>query len=240
MKRFHFEFRETIATVMAENDALYHAAKDGMMRARHEVERCIAADPFFLSTFSPYRPSEGGRTIQRMVSAGESAGVGPMASVAGAIAWAGLEAMMEAGATGGTIDNGGDIALLPDRGMSIGIYAGNSPLSGKFAFFMPPSHEIVAVCTSSATVGHSISLGIADAVTVFGSNPAAADAWATAICNALTPEDLGIFDRLEGSAAAAGDVNGVFAIFGDLAIRWGSIPRMKPARVDPDLITRGM
>ena len=35
---------------------------------------------------------------------------GPMAAVAGAIAWAGVEAMQEAGASFGVIDNGGDIA----------------------------------------------------------------------------------------------------------------------------------
>ena len=44
-----------------------------------------------------------------------------MASVAGAIAWAGVEAMVDAGALFGVIDNGGDIALISDRSIRVGV-----------------------------------------------------------------------------------------------------------------------
>ena len=79
------------------------------------LEAHIARDPFFLSTFDPYTPDSNEQIILRMAHATRKAGVGPMAAVAGAIAWAGVEAMVDAGAVFGVIDNGGDIALLSDR-----------------------------------------------------------------------------------------------------------------------------
>ena len=169
-----------------------------------------------------------------MAEAGRRAGVGPMAAVAGAIAWSGVEAMAEAGARFGVIDNGGDIALVTDREIRIGIHAGGSPLSDRFAFLLPAGDGIRGVCTSSATVGPSVSLGIADAVTVFSPNVASADAWATAICNELRPESRAVLARLGGS-----DITAVVAILGEEVITWGAPPPMVPARVDPDIITRG-
>src|SRR5690554_5406441 len=166
MIREHFEFRQTIATILADEPGHVEAAKSGMMAARQEVERQIATDPYFSATLEPYTPEAPGRTVGRMARAAEEAGVGPMAAVAGAIAWAGVEAMVEAGASFGLVDNGGDIALVSDREVKIGVFAGASPLSGRIAFLLPPQEGILGICTSSATVGPSISFGIADAVTV--------------------------------------------------------------------------
>jgi ApbE superfamily uncharacterized protein (UPF0280 family) len=154
--------------------------------------------------------------------------------VAGAIAWAGVEAMERAGARFGVIDNGGDIALVTDRELRVGLHAGASPLSDRFAFLIPPGGGIGGICTSSATVGPSVSLGVADAVTVFSPNVASADAWATALCNELRPEDRGVLRRLDGT-----DVTGVVAILGEVIVRWGDPPALVPAKVDPDIITRG-
>jgi ApbE superfamily uncharacterized protein (UPF0280 family) len=157
-----------------------------------------------------------------------------MAAVAGAIAWSGVEAMVGAGARFGVIDNGGDIALVTDREIRIGLHAGASPLSDSFAFLLPPGDGIRGVCTSSATVGPSVSLGVADSVTVFSDNVASADAWATAICNELSPGNRDVLERLEGS-----DVRGVVAILGEEILRWGDPPPLVRARVNPDIITRG-
>jgi len=233
--REHFEFRQTIATILADDQRWIDAAKSGIMAARREVERQIATDPYFSTTLEPYTPEAPGRTVGRMVRATGEAGVGPMAAVAGAIAWAGVEAMIEAGATFGLVDNGGDIALASDREVRIGIFAGESPLSGRIAFLLPPTgEEILGICTSSATVGPSISFGIADAVTVFSPDVAAADAWATAICNLITRDDTSILDALPGTK-----VQGVLAVIGDVVIRWGDLPPIVRARVDERLITAG-
>jgi len=234
MIREHFQFRETIATILADDPSHAAAAREGLISARQELERYIARDPFFAITYDPYVPEEGGKVIRRMTDASRRAGVGPMAAVAGTIAWSGVEAMVEAGAVFGVIDNGGDIALVTDRELRVGVHAGGSPLSDRYAFLLPPVVGIRGVCTSSATVGPSVSLGVADSVTVFSENVASADAWATAICNDLRPEDRTVLPRLAGS-----DVTAVVAIFGEKMIIWGDPPPFVRAEVNPDIITRG-
>ncbi|HMA05929.1 MAG TPA: UPF0280 family protein [Methanomicrobiales archaeon] len=234
MIREHFQFRETIATILADDPSHITAAKEGMMSARQELERYIARDPFFAITYDPYTPEGDGKVVMRMAEAAGKAGVGPMAAVAGAIAWSGVEAMAGSGARFGVIDNGGDIALVTDRELRIGLHAGSSPLSDRFAFLVPPGGGIRGVCTSSATVGPSVSLGVADSVTVFSENPASADAWATAICNKISPGNRDVLGRLGGT-----DITGVVVILGEEILPWGDPLPLVPARVDPDIITRG-
>jgi uncharacterized protein len=235
MIRHHFEMRETIATVIAEEQFFIDTACGAMIEARQELERYIFRDPFFKTTFEPYCPVSTDVTVTRMAEAAALAGVGPMAAVAGTIALSGVEAMVKSGAQFGIIDNGGDIALISDREVLIGVHAGTSPLSDRFAFVIPPLQEIYGICTSSATVGPSISLGIADAVTVFSRDVALADAWATAICNQIRPGDTSVFSRL-----ILGEVDGVNAIIGEWTQTWGAVPPIVPAKVTKDRITAGI
>jgi hypothetical protein len=234
MIRKPFHFRETFATILADDPVHIRAAKAGMMAARQVLEAHIARDPFFAATFEPYDPDSGELVITRMADAGRRAGVGPMAAVAGTIAWAGVEAMQEAGASFGVIDNGGDIALLADRPVRVGVHAGSAALSDRVAFVVPPRDTILGICTSSASVGPSISLGMADAVTVFSRDVALADAWATSVCNQIRPEDRSILERVDPS-----EVSGIFAIMGDVTVRWGQLPPLVPAVVDERLISAG-
>jgi|SRR5208337_2060071 len=234
MIRAPFRFRETIATILADDLAHVAAAKAGILAARQELEAYIARDPFFASTFDPYTPDSDELVIVRMSDATRKAGVGPMAAVAGTIAWAGIEAMQEAGASFGVIDNGGDIALLCDRPVRVGVHAGEAALSDRIAFIVPPQDRILGICTSSATVGPSISFGIADAVTIFSHDIALADAWATAVCNAIRPDDRSVLERIDPA-----EVSGVFAIMGDVTVDWGVLPPLVPAVVDEQLISAG-
>jgi ApbE superfamily uncharacterized protein (UPF0280 family) len=143
--------------------------------------------------------------------------------------------MVERGAHFAVIDNGGDIALVNrKRPVRVGIHAGTAPLSDRLAFVIPPKDIVRGICTSSATVGPSISFGVADAVTVFADNPALADAWATAVCNRIRVDDLSVLDELDPN-----QVTGVFAVLGDHTERWGDLPPIVPAVVDEGLISAG-
>ena len=235
MIRPRFHLRETIATILADEEQHVKAAREGMIRARQELEHYISGDPFFLTTFEPYRIDSGITVVDRMSDASVPAGVGPMAAVAGAIAWAGVEAMVEEGASFGVVDNGGDIAYRTDREITIGIHAGTSGMSDRYAFVVGPRSGISGICTSSATVGPSISLGVADAVTIVARNPALADAWATAVCNRVTKEDSSVVDE-----ALLGGSEGVCVIIGDWYCRKGTLPRIVKARVPHDRITGGL
>jgi uncharacterized protein len=234
MIREPFHFRETFATILADDPAHIKAAKAGLLAARQAVESYIARDPFFHATFDPYTPDSDDPVVTRMAAAGRKAAVGPMAAVAGAIAWAGVEAMAGAGATFGVIDNGGDIALVADRPVRVGVHAGNTPLSDSIAFVVPPQEAVLGICTSSATVGPSISLGMADAVTVFSRDVALSDAWATSVCNAIRPDNTSVLERIDMA-----EVDGVFAIMGGKTVSWGRLPPLVRAQVDEQLISAG-
>jgi uncharacterized protein len=234
MIREPFHFRETFATILADDPGHIAAAKAGILAARQELEAYLARDPFFGTTFDPYEPDSDDLVILRMAEAARKAGVGPMAAVAGTIAWAGLEAMQDAGATFGVIDNGGDIALLADRPVRVGVHAGSAALSNRIAFIVPPQETILGICTSSATVGPSISFGTADAVTIFSHDVALSDAWATAVCNEIRPSDRSVLDRVDPH-----EVDGIFAIMGDVTVQWGTLPPLVSAVVDEQLISAG-
>lgn len=231
--RHHFELRETIATIIADREEDIRVACQGLEEARYDVEQYILTDPFFRTSFEPIPVHSKSPVISWMASAAEKTGVGPMAAVAGAVARYALERTVRQGSLFCVIDNGGDIALFSDRKVRIGLYSGESSLSGKYAFILNPPDGIYGVCTSSATVGHSMSLGIADSVTVFGPDPVLADAVATAICNELTPDNQACLDNVDEG------IDGIFAVFGEKCIIWGNIPPIVQAKVNEELITAG-
>lgn len=119
--------------------------------------------------------------------------VTPMAAVAGAVADHLLAAML-AGAHGllrAAVNNGGDIALWPGEGdrpgaAPIRIAVCADPLRGRpgVRLCLAPGQGIGGVATSGWR-GRSLSLGIADAVTVLARDGARADVAATLIANAV-------------------------------------------------------
>lgn len=236
MIREHFAYRETITTILADDASYIEAAKEGMITARTDIEDYLSANPFFQISYNPVNASDDAPGIVKQMAEGaREANVGPMAAVAASIGWAGILSMKKAGAPFGLIDNGGDIVLFSDRILRVGIYAGSAPSSGKYAFIVPPNHEILGICTSSATVGPSVSFGIADSVTCFSKDPSKADAWATSLCNVLTPENFDeVMSRMAGSS-----VTGVYAVIGGWIGKWGALPEIVLADVNFDLITKG-
>ena len=236
-RRYHFRHKETIATVLAETDAYFQVAKNAMLEARRRIEEYIKKDPFFYSTLEPYDCK--GRVVERMCKASKLAGVGPMAAVAGTIAGYGVERMVEEGASFAVIDNGGDIAMYIDEPLIIGVYAGSEK---SIAFRIEPEDRIKAVCTSSGRIGPSISFGDADAATVFGYDASVADAFATALGNAIKAHygKREIEEALETFWENARKyVTAAVVIKGGVMVMAGDVPEMTAARIDVGLITKG-
>jgi len=101
------------------------------------------------------------------------------------------------------LENGGDIFLKILDKRSIGVYAGDSPFSGKIALEIQPEETPLGVCTSSGTVGHSLSFGKADACIVLSPSTALADAAATSIGNLIIeagdiPQGIKFAQGIEG------------------------------------------
>jgi ApbE superfamily uncharacterized protein (UPF0280 family) len=75
---------------------------------------------------------------------------------------------------------------------------------------------------------------MADAVTIFAQDPVVADAWATAVCNEIRPDDQSVLKRVDPA-----EVDGIFAIMGDATATWGNLPPIVRAAVDEQLISAG-
>ncbi len=153
---------------------------------------------------------------RQMMTASEIAGVGPMAAVAGALAEAvGRDLMTLSPEL--VVENGGDVFLAGRSEYSLAIFAGTSPLSGSLGIKVSASSPFsCGVCTSSAQVGHSLSFGRADAVTIVAVNAALADAVATAMANRVQKKaDLARI--VEGALALDGIIGAVAVLGSDLA-----------------------
>jgi ApbE superfamily uncharacterized protein (UPF0280 family) len=184
------------SAVVRETDLLIRARRDLTVEAlrairelRTELEQYIASNPHFQPSLEPVPVDEGAPPLVRdMAEAASAAGVGPMAAVAGAIAEAvGTELLRFSDDV--IVENGGDIFIKCSEERLIGLYAGKSSLTGKVTFAISPEETPLGVCTSSGTVGHSLSFGKADAVVAFAPSTALADAAATAIGNRVSSAD---------------------------------------------------
>jgi len=162
-------------------------------RLRLELEAYIAQRPEFLASLVPIADDEGAPALARaMIAASSAAGVGPMAAVAGAVAEAvGAALCLQFGCRETIVENGGDLWLRFEAPIDLSVFAGASPLSERVGVSIPAELSPLGVCTSSGTVGPSLSLGRADAAMVACSSAALADAWATRIGNAVrSPGDI--------------------------------------------------
>ena len=173
-----------------ETDLLVHAVKpleaftrESILKHRGYIETYIQMYPEFLTSLKPWRIKGPAPVIVKdMAAAGTAAGVGPMAAVAGAVAGhVGKDLLAHTDEV--IVENGGDIYIHADGAVTIGIFAGDSPLSLLVGLRFEGGRRPFAVCTSSGTVGHSLSFGTADAVSVVSDSCALADASATAIGN---------------------------------------------------------
>ena len=124
------------------------------------------------------------------------------------------------------IENGGDIYMKNVTDKHILIYAGKSPLSNKIALLIPGKNKSVGVCTSSGTVGHSLSFGKADAVVVLSRDTLLADAAATAVCNRVNGID-DIKQSIDFAKSIPG-IEGVIVIIEDKLGAWGNINLVNP------------
>ena len=168
-------------------------AQEEVVKLRTGMDHYILRQPLFKTSLVPVRVLAGAAgEIVEMAHAGMHTGTGPMASVAGMFAWhVGEKIRHRFEVKEVIVENGGDYYIGLKEDLLMTIYAGNSPLSEKIAVIIPAGETPCGVCTSSGTVGPSLSFGKADAVMVACYSPVLADAWATALANRVkTPGDI--------------------------------------------------
>ncbi len=218
---FEIKERETDLLISASKN-LEAASREAALNYRQDIELYIKKHKEFLTSLEPLIvDKDAPRIVGAMADAGEKAGVGPMAAVAGAIAeFVGREILAYSDEV--IVENGGDIFIRSAYPRLIGIYAGErSPFTGKIAIEIPPEEQGIGVCTSSGTVSHSLSFGRADAVLIISGNTALADAAATAAGNAVKgPESI---EKGIDIARSIKGIDGVLILVDDKMGSWGEI-----------------
>jgi len=192
-----------------------------VLKYRGMLEEYIKRNPAFLTSLEPITVGEDAPLIVReMVRSTGRVGVGPMAAVAGAIAeFVGNDLLAFSPEI--IVENGGDIFLKSLKKRMIGIYAGKSSLTGRIGLEINGEDTPLGICTSSGTVGPSLSYGKADAVIVLSPSTTLADAAATAIGNLIVqhgdiPKGVEMAKGIEG-------LRGVIIIQDDKVGLWGKV-----------------
>jgi len=212
--------KETDLWIRSQID-LSSQAEQTLRRYRTIIEQYIAGHAEFQTSFEPVDvPDDASPIIREMADAAARAGVGPFAAVAGAIAEAvGRELLPYSSDL--LIENGGDVFAASGTARVFGLYAGNSRFSGKIGLKIAAEQMPCGFCTSSGTVGHSISFGKADAAAILASSAALADACATAVGNRVRQAE-----DIEGAlqfAASIEDVQAAVIVLGDQIGAWGAV-----------------
>jgi len=192
---------------------------------RHQLEAYIRYRPLFKESLAPVETDIFAPGIVReMIEASQVIGVGPMACVAGAISeYVGRD--IAALTDEFIIENGGDICLKTDYDRVMLVYAKDSPYSEKIGIKLKGRDKSYGVCTSSGTVGHSLSFGKADAACIVGDSSLFADGLATYVGNIVKKKDDIPF-AIEKSKVYAG-ISGILIVLGDNLGVWGDLEIVK-------------
>lgn len=204
---------------------LAQKVREKVLTARSQLEGYLEKDPQFFRAMSPYTPIPSAPEIAiTMAREAAKAGVGPMAAVAGAFSEL-VGRFVALYSSEVIVENGGDIYLRSSQERIIGIFAANSPFSNRIALKIKPYQTPLGICTSSGVIGHSISMGKADAMVVLAPSVPLADAVATAAGNLVKkPQDV---QKAVEFAMKIPGVRGALAIKGDKLSASGDI-EIKP------------
>jgi ApbE superfamily uncharacterized protein (UPF0280 family) len=202
--------KETDLFISAEKD-IKGIAEKLVEKYRRQIEDYIELHPEFLTSLESLDLVEPTVDIVKdMIYSTKLAGVGPMASVAGAIAeFVGKELLVHSRQI--IVENGGDIFIASKKERTVAIYAGDSPLTGRLSIKIKPEQTPLGICTSSGTVGHSLSFGKADACVIISPSTPLADAVATATCNRVKKK-IDIKPALEFAMSISG-ISGTLIIY---------------------------
>ncbi len=181
---FEVKIKESDLMIYANEDlsSLSYSLLD---KERRNLEAYIRYNSQFQESLVPIKVDDFAPPICKiMAESVKKAGVGPMAAVAGAVNDCLAQGLLAKTAEL-IIENGGDLLIHSLKERVIAIYTGeNSPFKSHIGLLISPG-KTYGVATSSGKIGHSLSFGEADAVTIVAESSALADAWATSIGNLI-------------------------------------------------------
>ncbi len=222
------------------SEACYETLRQEMLvtlgQLRADIQSWARLYPDFQHSLAPLAlPSQGRHMpeiVRRMYVGAERAGVGPFAAVAGTVSHMLAEAHAHK-APDLIIENGGDVYMYSTKDRTVALLAspqgqedqkpeqeqkqGGASLGLHFKAEDFP----LALCASSATIGHSLSLGTGELAVVRARDGALADAVATALGNRLRGAQT-VQSALDFAQNIAG-VEGLFVQCDDALGIWGNM-----------------
>lgn len=157
--------------------------------------------------------------VADMLEVSKIAGVGPMAAVAGTVSKY-IGRLLEVSSSEIIVENGGDLLIKTSKERRIAIHTGN-PRFSDLGIKIKPRVKPLGICTSSGVMGHSLSFGNADAVTILSENIPLSDAVATGLGNRIKkPADV---EKGLAWVRNIPGVLGVLVIIEDQLGAWGEI-----------------
>lgn len=189
-KSWETTYKETNLFIKACKDLRFEVFKV-VKRSWEELLEYIEKNRDFLTALKPVKHDKYAPPIaKKMIEASSKADVGPMASVAGAIAEV-VGKMILKECSECVVENGGDIFLKLEREPTVGIYTNNSYFKDNLIIKVKTKGTPISICSSSAKIGPSLSLGKADLTVIISNDGAFSDAMATKTANMIEkPEDI--------------------------------------------------
>lgn len=214
--------RETDLHILTDKPVDKFFVEKKIIFYRAQIESYIQKDRNFLDSLKPITVElNAAPIVKKMSSAVREANVGPMAAVAGAIAEFLGKDLLRKGCKEVIIENGGDIFLKITQPRIVGIYAGKSKPLSKLYLKIKPEDTPLGICTSSGTVGHSLSFGLADSVVILAKSAVLSDAVATATANLVRKKSD--FKKAIDFASSIKNVSGVVIILKNSLASCGNI-----------------
>lgn len=197
-------YREADLLIASEKTSTINTGLQEFVRAREAVQTYVEKHPEFVYSLEHVeQDGEAHPAVAAAIEASKKAGVGPMASLPGALADIVLDTMLNMGAGIAIVENGGEISMKMDREAVVGVYTGKGL---KLGLILDCSQGRVGVSTSSGRVSHALSFGDADAAVIVAENAALADAVSTRAGNIV---ESGCRGSIEEAVKLALSIRGV-------------------------------
>ncbi|MBO3840528.1 MAG: UPF0280 family protein [Candidatus Brockarchaeota archaeon] len=198
-------YKEADLLIASESISTINIGLSRFIEERNSIQSFLDKNPEFIYALEPLDfKGELPLAISLSVESSKKAGVGPMASLPGALADLALESMLRSGAENAIVENGGEISMKMNRKTIVGVYTGRI---FNFGLILDnSSYGKIGISTSSSRVSHALSFGDADAVVVIAENAALADAVSTRVGNAVKS---GCSQSMEEAVKLACSINGV-------------------------------
>jgi len=197
-------------------------ARAALVRCREEIGGYLVLQPEFRESLLPIAASrDAPPIINAMCRAASLCGVGPMAAVAGGLAYfVGRE--IKSVSSEVIVENGGDIYLDSRRERIIAVYSGKKIVpAGRIGIKIHPEEMPIGIAASSGRLGRSLSWGISDAAVVLADDSVLADAAATALANRVYSSDSAVLEKSGEYILSIPGIIGYLIILGDLVSTGG-------------------